>query len=273
LPRGLPSSGGRATNIGSAAEAGSELTLCFAPGTRVLMADGSTRSIDAIDVGDWILSDVPMDGQPPEPHRVTELHRSATYRLFHIEIAGAAEVVATGRHPFWTERGWLAAEELDIEDVLFTNRGEWVHVTSIGVESKESPTYNLSVEAGHTFFVVAGSAAVLVHNVDPWDILYTQGNYAPKFAEGPLAGKAVADVAAEARLLGRLPDGLTLNAMRMGDGRWATLNNRTLAVAQRANLPDVDLVEVGDSGLNKFNRLLRDAGLSSPVESAMERCR
>ena len=62
-------------------------------------------------------------------------------------------------------------------------------------------------------------------------------------------------------------------AMEMADGRWATLNNRTLAVARMANLPSVSVVDAGEAGLNKFNQLLRDGGLSGPVENGVMRCK
>jgi hypothetical protein len=141
------------------------------------------------------------------------------------------------------------------------------------VESVDAPTFNLSVEGTHTFFVVAGHTPVLVHNADPWDILFTQSDYGATFTEGPWAGKTVEEAIIAARKLGRLPDGLTLNAMLMGDGRWAALNNRTLAVARGANLPFVEPVDAGDSGMNQFNRQLRESGLSGPVENATMRCR
>jgi len=74
-------------------------------------------------------------------------------------------------------------------------------------------------------------------------------------------------------MLGRLPDGLELNAMRLGDGRWATLNNRTLAVARGANLPAVHPIDAGPSGQSKYSSLLRESGLSVPVEDAVMRCK
>src|SRR6185295_18318819 len=39
-----------------------------------------------------------------------------------------------------------------------------VEVLSVAGESRQSPTYNLTVERVHTFFVVSGDRAVLVHN-------------------------------------------------------------------------------------------------------------
>ncbi|WP_437951296.1 polymorphic toxin-type HINT domain-containing protein [Sorangium sp. So ce296] len=250
-------------------------SICFAPGTEVVMADGSTKAIEDVAVGDLVLSDDPTDEAPPEAQEVEELHRTSTHRLFHIHVGSedGGEVLSTGRHPFWTQRGWVAAEDLDASDLLLDSAGKLTAIRSISVESRETPTFNLSVKKHHTYFVVAGMTPLLVHNVDPWDVLYTQPTYGATFAEGPHAGRSLIQVAAEARALGRLPDGLTLNATRMADGRWATLNNRTLAVARMANLPNVNPVDAGDKGFNIFQRLLRDGGLSGPVEDAVMRCR
>jgi hypothetical protein len=61
--------------------------------------------------------------------------------------------------------------------------------------------------------------------------------------------------------------------MRMGDGSWAALNNRTLAVAQGANLPNVSVTEVGAEAMNEFNAKVSESGLSGPIENAVMRCR
>ena len=254
-------------------------SFCFAAGTKVLMGDGSTKAIEDIREGDMVLSDDPKDEQAAEPRKVSQIHRTATYRLFHIEVHRAdregGEIAATASHPFWTQRGWVTAESLTKSDLLVDERGAPITIRSIAIESRDALTFNLSIEHTHTFFVVAGGTPLLVHNVDPWDVLFTQGNYGATFTDGPWgrSGRTVAEAIAEARALGRLSDGLKLNAVRLGDGRWATLNNRTLAVARGAYLRDVSPIDAGKSGHNKMQKLLRDAELSGPVEDAVMRCK
>lgn len=245
-------------------------SLCFAEGTMVLMADGS-KAIEEIREGDLVLARDPQEAGDAKPRRVLQVHRTATYRLFHVSIGDGGEVVATGSHPFWTQRGWVAAEYLTSDDVLTDDLGREVPIRGIGVESRDARTFNLSIEGTHTFFVLAGRTPVLVHNVDPWDVLHSQSSYGATFAEGPWAGRTLHDAAAAARALGRLPDGLTLNVMEVNN-RWVALNNRTLAVARLANLPEVAINDVGPSGLNKLLQLLRGSGLVSPVENAVMRC-
>jgi hypothetical protein len=233
------------------------------------MADGSMKAIEDVVVGDLVLSDDPTDDFPPNAQEVAQVHKTSTYRLFHIQVSGqgGGEVLSTGRHPFWTQRGWVAAEELVSADLLMDSAGMLSAIDSIAIESRDTPTFNLSVKNVHTYFVVAGKKPLLVHNVDPWDIWFSQDNYGPKFSDG----KPLTEVAGEARALGHLPDGLKLNVMQVNNN-WVTLNNRTLAVARMANLPDVAINDVGVSGTNKLNQLLRDSGLVSPVETAVMRC-
>jgi RHS repeat-associated protein len=255
--------------------AGAPLSFCFAEGTKVLLADGTTKPIEAIAPGDYVLTDNPSDDSGPRPHRVTARIRTETYRLFHIEVAGSGggEVLSTGSHPFWTARGWVVAEELTTDDTLLDDTGRGVSIASIAIESRDASTYNLSVEGDHTFFVVAGQRSILVHNVDPWDIWFTHDSVKPVFEHGDLAGRTLQDVAAEARMLGRLPAGLRLEAIQMADGTWAALNNRTLMVARMAGLSDVPVIDLGDAGFNKYSRNLRNADLSGPVENAVIRCK
>lgn len=58
----------------------------------------------------------------------------------------------------------------------------------------------------------------------------------------------------------------------MADGMWAALTNRTLMVARMANLPDIPVTDLGDAGFNRYDKNLREAGLSGPVENAIIRC-
>jgi hypothetical protein len=130
------------------------------------MADGSTKAIEDVAVGDMVLSDDPEDCAPPQAQKVEAIYRTATYRLFHIEVGGpgGGEVLATGVHPFWTQRGWVAAEDLETTDLLMDNAGVGVAMRGIAVESRDTPTFNLSVAQFHTYFVVVGPETLLVHN-------------------------------------------------------------------------------------------------------------
>jgi hypothetical protein len=258
--------------------------FCFVAGTQVLMADGKTKSIEEIEPGEWVLADNPYDDEIPKAFQVKHSIKSVTSRIIEIAIDDGDGIIdgtfeTTGEHPFFTiNRGWQYAENLVIGDVLINHDAQPVYVLKLDTFAKEARTFNITVDDVHAYYVVAGGISVLVHNVDPFDILYTQDSVGDTFGRDEWVpeqwrGRPVSEAISEARRLGRLPDGLTLNAIRAGDGRWVTLNNRTLYVARQAGLLHVHPVDAGVRGHNKMRQLLRDAGLPGPVEEVQLRCR
>lgn|GEM_PF-370245 len=271
--RGAISEGAQATERGVVQQAAKGATPkcpgcsnCFVPGTQVLMANGATKPIEEIVAGDLVLSDDPLDGDPPGAERVDEVYHTATYRVFHVRIEGG-EVLSTGGHPFWTQRGWVVAEELSTGDRLMDALGNQNPISSIATESRDTPTLNLSVDHHHTYFVVAGTMPILVHNVDPWDVQFSrQVSPGEVFQHGPWAGRTVAEAVTEARNLGRLPSGLEFNASRYvtpeGAEAIAAINNRTLFVAQEAGLPHINPVNDVDSA-KAFGAMQKQLSLAS----------
>jgi Pretoxin HINT domain len=261
---------------GAAGDAVPHRIWCFAPGTMVLMADRSVKAIEEITEGDYVLTDDPMDGEGPHSQRVTGVLHSSARRIVRIAVTSvdAGELLATGHHPFWTSRGWVNAEDLTTADFLNGDHGERIQISSIAFESRETKTFNLSVEKEHTFFVLVGQQPVLVHNTDPWDMLYSHPlSENPTLAHGPYAGKTVNEVAAIVRELGYLPEGLEMHAVRQAtDGRWITLNNRTLLIAQRANIPSVHPIDDGAEGFNKLQANYTRSGEGGPLENPFRTC-
>ena len=91
----------------------------FSGETRVLMADGTTKPISKIEVGDEVLAYDPETGDRG-PRKVTDLwvHQDD---LVDLEIGGAI-VATTEDHPFWneTDRQWERADALDPGDLVLT---------------------------------------------------------------------------------------------------------------------------------------------------------
>jgi hypothetical protein len=111
--------------------------------------------------------------------------------------------------------------------------------------------------------------------VDPQDIWYSQDTIDAFFQDSPdtparWRGRPIREALEDARRLGVLPEGLRIEAMRV-NSVWVTLNNRTLYVARAANLRNVHPIDVGPGGLNRLNRLLREAGLPGPVHEVRVR--
>ncbi|MCA2220590.1 polymorphic toxin-type HINT domain-containing protein [Nonomuraea aurantiaca] len=145
----------------------------FVSGTKVLMADGSTKSIEDVKIGDQVVAADPATGHT-EPRPVTALITGeGTKRLVKltIDIDGdrgdkTGAITATDNHPFWVPalRLWLPADQLKPGMWLQTSTGTYVQITAIAKWTATRRVHNLAVDDLHTYYVVAGDRAILVHN-------------------------------------------------------------------------------------------------------------
>ncbi|WP_234342920.1 polymorphic toxin-type HINT domain-containing protein [Streptomyces fulvoviolaceus] len=147
-------------------------TQCFLAGTDVLMADGSTKDIEDIRVGDEVKAADPRTGESG-PRKVTRLIITEHDKHFNeLSIAtddGIEKLTATFEHPFWSpsEGNWVEAGSLKPGMTLLTDEGATVIVTGNRSFTKHARTYNLTVDDLHTYYVLAGDTPVLVHNSGP----------------------------------------------------------------------------------------------------------
>ncbi|MFJ9079450.1 polymorphic toxin-type HINT domain-containing protein [Streptomyces sp. NPDC102278] len=155
------------------AEAGKKVPCrCFLAGTKVLMADESTKNIEDIEVGDTVLAADPATGET-SPQRVTRLIETEDDKHFNeLSIAtpsGIEKLTATHEHPFWSpsKNDWVNASQLTPGTTLRTDTGETVVVTTNRAYTQHAKTYNLTVAVLHTYYVLAGETPVLVHNSGP----------------------------------------------------------------------------------------------------------
>ncbi|MBF0268671.1 MAG: hypothetical protein HQL44_08765 [Alphaproteobacteria bacterium] len=148
------------------------LGCCFIAGTKVLMDDGSEKTIEEISVGEWLKG---ADGQI---NQVEVLHRPMLGSQHLYSINGSRHFV-TGGHPFMTKEGWKAfdvglAEQtnpglvlgpLQVGDFIISDSGE-TRIETIQAQSAspETQLYNFAVSGNRTFFVREGGNAFLVHN-------------------------------------------------------------------------------------------------------------
>lgn len=139
--------------------------LCsFSGETEVLMADGTTKPISEVEVGDWVLAEDPETGERGA-REVTHLwvHQDT---IIDLEIDGH-DVATTEDHPFWnhTDSEWQRADALDSGDLVLTADGATRSVDGMDWGSARTTTaYNLSVDDIHTYYVHVGGDEVLVHN-------------------------------------------------------------------------------------------------------------
>lgn len=80
---------------------------CFTAATRIAMADGTSRPIEEVEIGDRVLG---RDGS----NRVLAIHRPTLGHRPLYAFNGGVPFVTAG-HPFLTERGWKAIEPAESE--------------------------------------------------------------------------------------------------------------------------------------------------------------
>ncbi|MGQ5580338.1 polymorphic toxin-type HINT domain-containing protein, partial [Streptomyces sp. ECR3.8] len=146
----------------------------FVPGTKVLMADGSSKPIEEVEVGDKVVATDPETGETRIETVTAEIKGKGLKHLVKVVIdtdgdkgEKTAEVTATDGHPFWVpELGqWLDATDLQPGQWLQTSAGTHVQITAIERWTTPGTTvHNLTVGDTHTYYVLAGAAPVLVHN-------------------------------------------------------------------------------------------------------------
>ncbi|MFJ2376582.1 polymorphic toxin-type HINT domain-containing protein [Streptomyces sp. NPDC087769] len=147
---------------------------CFLAGTEVLMADGGKKEIEKIKVGDMVLATDPETGRSGGRKVTALIVTEGTKSLNELTIEtieGEERLTATSEHPFWipSERRWVEAGDLRAGMKLRTSDGSVAEVRANRAYAERARTYNFTVEEMHTYYVLAGSTAVLVHNTCGYD--------------------------------------------------------------------------------------------------------
>ena len=140
-------------------------TNSFLPATLVLMADGSTKPIEGIEVGDLVLAADPRTGEEGAREVTEVIVGTGTKQLVELTIDGDT-ITATDGHPFWVvaDEEWVNAEDLEPGDRLRLDNGSTVAIDVVRDYSAEAVVYNLTVGDLHTYFVAIGGDGVLAHN-------------------------------------------------------------------------------------------------------------
>jgi len=159
---------------------------CFVAGTEILTTEGE-KSIEEIQVGDWVIADDPTTPGDIEARQVLETFVRHTDTLVDLYVDG--EVISTTKeHPFWTpDKGWVEAKDLHVGSVLQTEDGRIIDVDKVEKREGSFTVYNFKVEGWHTYYV--SDLGVLVHNADCGGQNYKQGG---KYTEPTLPDKVIA---------------------------------------------------------------------------------
>ncbi|SIO85231.1 YD repeat protein [Nocardiopsis sp. JB363] len=165
----------------------------FVPGTAVVMANGSPKPIEDVDIGEKVLATDPETGEQSARTVLATIVGSGSKALVQITIdptserdapegdeAGSGEesegvpgpveagdvIVATDGHPFWVPDLGLWVDAIDLAPGMWlqTSSGTWVQVSAIEAWTATATVHNLTVQGVHTYHVAAGSLDVLNHN-------------------------------------------------------------------------------------------------------------
>jgi hypothetical protein len=157
----------------------SPFVTCFAQGTKIMMADGTTKNIEDIEIFDEILSyDI-------------EKGKFSSWRVFNVEYPNRPVyninnglLYVTEDHPMYIKkpdgnRGWGQLEimpnhvrlrgveiyEVSEGDQFFTKDGEWIEITSITYDETVVKCGNiLSLTGKNTYF----ANGILVYEEFPY---------------------------------------------------------------------------------------------------------
>ncbi|GAA0516934.1 hypothetical protein Ade02nite_84890 [Paractinoplanes deccanensis] len=140
----------------------------FAPTTRVLMADGSTKPIKDIKVGDQVRTTDPASGLTGA-RKVTAVHvnhdRALTDLTVRTKDGKQAVVHTTQHHEIWnsTTATWEDAGTLRPATELHAPNGRTTVLDKRNFTGARA-MHDLTVDQIHTYYVLAGNEPVLVHN-------------------------------------------------------------------------------------------------------------
>ncbi|MEW2521968.1 polymorphic toxin-type HINT domain-containing protein [Actinacidiphila alni] len=147
----------------------------FAAGTKVLMADGSTKPIEDVRPGDRVKATDPTTGKSAGDEVTDTITGRGTKQMVELTVDtdgpkghATGTLTATKGHPFWSPNlhKWLQAGQLKPGQWLRTSTGAWVQITATRAWTQSATVFNLTVDRAHTFFVAVGAASALVHNED-----------------------------------------------------------------------------------------------------------
>ncbi|MFG3349365.1 RHS repeat-associated core domain-containing protein [Streptomyces sp. NPDC048018] len=146
----------------------------FTEGTEVLLADGTSKPIEDVRVGDKVVATDAETGETRVETVTAEIKGQGLKHLVKVTIdvdgkAGSktAKVTATEGHPFWVPelQAWIKATDLKPGQWLRTSAGTFVQVTAVERwTNPDANVRNLTVSELHTYYVLAGATPVLVHN-------------------------------------------------------------------------------------------------------------
>ena len=136
--------------------------ICFAAGTPVSLADGTTRRIENLCAGDFVLSRDETTGQIAA-QRIAKTFVHLTPESLVLHLANGKDIHTTGEHLFFVDGAWVKAGQIEPKMHCVTPGDAALTIAETEPVSRRlKPVYNLEVSAFHTYYV--GESAAWVHN-------------------------------------------------------------------------------------------------------------
>ncbi|WKX09799.1 Hint domain-containing protein [Streptomyces sp. NL15-2K] len=196
------------------------------------MANGMVKPISEVKAGDYVLTAEPGK-KKKESHRVKQVIVTKTDRNYVDVIvdtkAGPKTIQTTKHHQFYeaSRNAWTQAGDLKAGHELQNGDGAPTRIVEVKSYTAQRVTYDLSIEDLHTYYVVAGPSAVLVHNARPGPDgscqlpLFVLGDgetssAAQRAASLPGGGTRVGQAAVRQQLIDSVPDGESFQCWRCG---------------------------------------------------------
>lgn len=136
---------------------------CFLKGTNVLMADGSYKNIEDIKTGD-IVKSYDIGNNYIVDSIVTNVHHHKSEEMTNYYLLINNDLRVTPNHRFYSNNNWVEAGNLRVGDLLFTSSLDEYKISSIQKIYDKKPSYDLTVNDEHNYFVNILDECVLVHN-------------------------------------------------------------------------------------------------------------
>jgi hypothetical protein len=143
--------------VGQSGESG-----CFVAGTPVLLGDGTFAPIEQVRVNDIVIARNEQSGITT-PRRVLRSWSHRNHPTLVLQLTSGAIIETTKEHRFAVPgRGFIAAANLSIGDLVMTHAGQAAEIAALETQEGRFTVYNLTVETDHTYFV--GDSRLWVHN-------------------------------------------------------------------------------------------------------------
>ena len=195
----------------------------FTGDTPVRMADGTTKPISKVRVGDLVIAADPRTGKTAA-RRVTRLITGSGVKDLTVVTVAGQRIVATDGHPIYlvNQGRFVDASKLRVGDVLLDDQGHAVRVDRVAATKRTLTVYNLAVQGLHTYY--AGAWPLLVHNISCRVRFDKSGRVVSP--SRPDYGTEIGDAGQALRRAGELDDRLSLGRQgsRRALGRESTAN-------------------------------------------------